>query len=155
MPSCATHKYVWGVECPMPEGFANGLGILITLCLNFLHRWNMCYKVCTYRIRRMFESVLNKNVLYSLLYYSFMPPQLKTKTLWKRIWIVIRMLLEKLFYPILTAVCCDVKSQAHVFVRIHFIEDLIIALTLFPPGRRSILYQRDNISRDKVRYEQD
>ena len=46
------------------------------------------------------------------------------------------------------AVCCDVKSQAHVFVRIHFIEDLIIALTLFPLGR-SIFYQRDSVSRDK------
>ena len=30
----------------------------------------MCYKVRTYRFRRIFESVLNRNVLYTLLYYK-------------------------------------------------------------------------------------
>ena len=67
----ATPKDVWGVKFPMPEGFLNGIEDLDFTCLSFLYRWNMCYKVRTYRFRRIFESVLNRIVLYTLLYYTW------------------------------------------------------------------------------------
>ena len=66
--SCATHKYAWRVECPMTEGFANGLGILITLLLSFLHRWNMLLSMYIRNSKDVWIRFEIRN-LYTLLYY--------------------------------------------------------------------------------------
>ena len=56
------------------KGFLNDIEDLDFTCLSFLYRWNICYKVRIYRFRRIFESVLNMIVLYTLLSYTFKPP---------------------------------------------------------------------------------